>query len=237
MSFCSRSSIRAEWLGCVVALLLCSAAPVCGQAVPAGEVAKPACAPGDISDRPINTTIEATVAGTLDSGHLKPGKEVWVKVVNGYVFPGCTLEADSILYAHVITATSSKGSDGSELSLMFDHGDCTGHAKKELSLRLIGLVAPADQASRHMHEELPTEVAGGTRSTGAAEAGLVNGSDENLNPGGSPHTVHPGIVIRMPNVKLEPQGGPGCSARITSPNRSVQLGTGSELILIMAAAQ
>jgi hypothetical protein len=43
--------------------------------------------------------------------------------------------------------------------------------------------------------------------------------------------VHPGTVIGMPMLKLEPEGGPGCSARISSTNRSVELGTGVELIL------
>jgi hypothetical protein len=41
----------------------------------------------------------------------------------------------------------------------------------------------------------------------------------------------------MPDVKLEPEGGPECSAKITSTNRSVTLGTGSELILTMSVAQ
>ena len=59
------------------------------------------------------------------------------------------------------------------------------------------------------------------------------GRDENLSPGGPPHIVHPGIVVRMPKVKLEPEGGPGCSTRITSSDRSVQLGPGAELILIV----
>jgi hypothetical protein len=37
----------------------------------------------------------------------------------------------------------------------------------------------------------------------------------------------------MPKVKLEPEAGQGCSAKITSTNHSVQLGTGTELILLM----
>jgi tetratricopeptide (TPR) repeat protein len=194
----------------------------------------PACQPRDTIDRPIDVTIQARVAGGLDSSHLKPGKEVWVKVVNGYVYPGCTLNADSILYGHVMSSTSSRNPDTSELSLLFNHGDCAGKGKRELSLRLIGLIAPPSDASRHMHEDLPTEVAGGVRSVSQAIAGLVNADDEDLNPGGPPHTIHPGAVVRMPNVKLEPEGGPGCSARISGPVRSIQLGAGAELILTMS---
>jgi tetratricopeptide (TPR) repeat protein len=208
---------------------------------PENDAGKPVCQPGDNRDRPINSTIEARVTGGLDSGRLKPGKEVWVKMVNGYVFPGCTLEADSILYGHVTSSTSSKNPNASELSLVFDHGDCTGHAKKELSLRLIGLVAPADE-SRRMHNEIAVQVAGGVQQIGGSRTGndavtALNGLDDNLNPNGPPHTVHPGIVVNMPAVKLEPEGGPGCSARITSPNRSIQLGAGSELILTMSGSE
>jgi hypothetical protein len=58
-----------------------------------------------------------------------------------------------------------------------------------------------------------------------------------LNPGGPPHTVRPGIVVGIPKVKLEPQGGPGCSARMISTERSVQLGTGAELLLVVSVAK
>ena len=161
-----------------------------------------------------------------------------MKVANGYVYPGCTLEADSILYGRVISATSSKNPNASELSLLFDHGDCTDHAKKPLKLRLIGLIAPPDE-SRRMHGEIPVEVAGGVQQIGGSRNGTdavsgLNGLDENLNPGGPPHTIHPGIVVRMPDMKLEPEGGPDCSAKITSARNSITLGTGAELILTMS---
>ena len=193
----------------------------------------------DDSDYPLNTTIEAMVQGSLDSAHLKPGKEIWVKTVSGYSFPECTLNRDAILYGHVVVATSSKDSGASDLALAFDHGDCQGQGKKEISLHLIGMVAPPDE-SRRMHSEIPVEVAGGALQIGGSRGGndattALNGLDENLTPGSAPHTVHPGIVVNMPAVKLEPEGGPGCSAKITSTSRSVSLGAGTELILMMYA--
>jgi hypothetical protein len=130
-----------------------------------------------------------------------------------------------------LAATSTKDSSSSELSLVFDHADCTGKGKKEISLQLIGLVGPPD-GQQNMHDALPTEVAGGARDIQAAVYGS-SGIDDDLNPGGRPHTVHVGIVVRMPKVKLEAQAGPGCSAKITSTNHSVQLGAGTELILLM----
>jgi len=194
----------------------------------------PACQPRDTIDRPVNTTIQARVTGSLDSAHLKPGKEVFVKVVYGLEYPGCTLDEDAILYGHVTSATSSKNPDASELSLVFDHGDCAGKGRKELPLRLIGVLAPPSNDAHHMHEDLPSELRGGGRSVSdAINGGLINANDEDLNPGGAPHTIHPGVVVHMPDVKLEPEGGPGCSAKISGPIRSIQLGTGSELILTM----
>jgi tetratricopeptide (TPR) repeat protein len=205
---------------------------------PENNTIESACQPHDNVDRPLNSTIEAKITGGIDSGRLKPGKEVWVKVVNGYVYPGCRMEAGSILYGHVTSANSSKNPNASELSLLFDHGDCDGHARKQLSLRLIGLVAPPDE-SRRMHSEIPVEVAGGTRQIGGSSSGsdavtALNGMDESLTPGSAPPTVHPGIVVNMPALKLEPEGGPGCSAKITSTSRSITLGTGAELLLTMS---
>ena len=68
-------------------------------------------------------------------------------------------------------------------------------------------------------------------------AAASNGYDALLSDGGKPNTVRPGVVVKMPGVKLEPLGGPGCSARITSAGRSVQIGTGAELILALSSSQ
>jgi hypothetical protein len=189
------------------------------------------CPREDETERPRNSTVEVSVTGALDSGHLKPGKEIWFKTMTGWNDPGCRIEEGAIIYGHVTAATASKDASSSELSLAFDHADCTGHGKKEVPLQLIGLIGPPD-ASQGIHDALPTEVSGGARDIQSVVSG-TNGRDDNLNPGGRPNTVHPGIVLRMPKVKLEPQAGPGCSTRITSTNRSVQLGPGSELILLM----
>ena len=86
-----------------------------------------------------------------------------------------------------------------------------------------------------LHGAIPTQVAGGARQISVAVA-ETDAYDAELSEGGRPHTVHPGAVVGMPKVKLDPVGGPGCSARITSAARSVQLGTGAELILALAAS-
>jgi hypothetical protein len=208
--------------------------PMTASAVPANESDTPACQQFENRDWPINSAIEARVTELMDSSHLKPGKDVFVKVLYGLTYPQCALTQDTILYGHVTVAASSKNPNSSELGLVFDHADCTGRQKQELHMRLIGLVAPRDQ-SNMLHDALPTQVAGGTRQISEPVTGST-GRDDDLSPSGPPHTVHPGIVVRMPNVKLEPEGGPGCSARISSSNRTVQLGPGTELILTVQSA-
>jgi hypothetical protein len=190
----------------------------------------PACAALADTTIPTNSTVEAKVMG-IDSSKLKPGKEIWLKVAHGVIYRGCTLDPDSVVYAHVLSATGGKGATSSELSLAFDHADCSGHDKQPFKLRVIAVVGPPGQ-KRNMHEDMPTQVAGGVRQIDAAVAG-TNALDMELNPGGPPHTVRPGIVVGVPNLKLEPTAGPECSDKMTSTSSRIQLGTGSEFILAM----
>jgi hypothetical protein len=203
------------------------------SSAPANEAAPPACQQFDNRDWPVESTIEGRVTELLDSSHLKPGKEVFVKVLYGLSYPGCTLTQDSIVYGHVTAAASSKNPNSSELGLVFDHADCLGHQKQQLPLRLIAVVAPPDVTSM-LHDALPSQVAGGARQISDPVSGST-GRDDILSSGGLPRTVHPGMVVRMPKVKLEPEGAPGCSARISSTDRNIQLGPGAALILTVKA--
>ena len=206
------------------------ATPAITAQVPASANNQASCPALPVTEIPINSTIAAKVTGVLDSGHLKVGKEIWVQVEYRTSLPGCTLNAGSALYGHITSAFSQKNPNSSELSLVFDHADCEGHKKKEVPLRLIALVGPPDQAE-NMLDDAPIVMQGASRSS--AITGLVAAfHDINLNPGGSSQFVHPGIIVRMPKLKLEIAGGPGCSARFSSTNRSIQLEPGSELILI-----
>jgi len=166
---------------------------------------------------------------SIDSSKLKPGKEIWLKVVNGVIYQGCTLEPDSVVYAHVMSASGGKGSTSSELSLSFDRADCSSHDKQPFKLRVIAVVGPPDQKHK-MHDDMPSQVAGSGRQIDSVMAG-TNAVDMDLNPGGPPHTVRPGTVVGVPNLQLEPTAGPECSDKMTSTQSKIQLGSGSELIL------
>ncbi|HEX6773747.1 MAG TPA: tetratricopeptide repeat protein [Acidobacteriaceae bacterium] len=181
-------------------------------------------------DLPTNVTIEAQMLGSMDSKHAKPGQPITLKVVHEWLGPGCRLPQGAWLYGKVLQASGGKGI--SELALMFDQGDCAGQKKKQLSLRTIGLVGPPNER-KALHDAMPTQLRGGGRqiSDTAADMGLQ--LDENLNPGGPPNTIHPGIVVGAKGTKLTPEAGPECSALLTSTESSVHLGLGSEFILTM----
>jgi tetratricopeptide (TPR) repeat protein len=182
------------------------------------------------TDHPLNSTIQGGIIGWLDSGHLKPGQPISVKVLRDWLAPSCTLIAGATLYGHVLAATASKSA--SELAVIFDHGDCSGHPMQELSLRIIG-VAGGDAQYQGVHNAMPTQVAGGGRAISDTAASMGLAPDDNMKPSVAPDTVHPGIVAGIPHLKLIPEGGPQCSAMLTSDERSVHLGTGTEFILTM----
>jgi hypothetical protein len=190
-----------------------------------GQAAPPAtCAPMANIAIPSRAAIEAKVT-SLDSAHLKAGKDIWFKLARPFNYPGCALDADSVVYARVISASPT------EISLAFDRADCNHHDQQPLKLRIIAIVGPPGE-SHHLHEDMPTEVAGGVRQIGQAVFG-TDEFDEDLNPGGPPHTIHPGIVVGIKNLTLQPTAGPECSDKITTDGNRIQLASGSELILAM----
>jgi tetratricopeptide (TPR) repeat protein len=184
-------------------------------------------------DHPINSTIEGGIVGWLDSGHLKPGQQISVKVLREWLAPSCTLTRGALIYGHVLTASASKSAT-SELAVAFDHGDCSGHPKQELLLRVIG-IAGGDSQYQGIHNAMPTQVAGGGRAISDTAASMGIASDDNMKPSVAPDIVRPGIVAGIPHLKLIPEGGPQCSAMLTSDEHSVHLGIGTEFILTMEA--
>ena len=197
--------------------------------VPLPSAARPvACAPMANIAIPSRAAIEAKVTG-LDSAHLKPNSEIWFKIARPFFYPGCSLDADSVVYAHVESVSPS------EISLAFDRADCNHHDRQPLKLRVIAIVGPPS-GSHYMHEDMPTEVSGGVRQIGQAVYG-TDEYDEDLNPGGPPHTIHPGVVVGIKNLTLQPTAGLNCSDKIATDGNRIQLAPGSELILAMTVTR
>jgi hypothetical protein len=228
----------------IAVICMCAGLPGVGQCAAPGRAnaasqqaagneagqAEPCAAIGD-TDIPVNATIRAKVTNMIDAAHLKPGKKIWLNSAFGMVYPGCTLEQDAAIYGTVTSAASSKNPNASELSLEFNSADCIGHAKQPLKLLVVGVLAPPDQL-KNSHDAMPTELQGGARQISDTAAN-TNGYDAKLNPGGSPHGIHPGVVLGFKNLKLEPQGGPQCSAKMTSTERNIELAPGSILLMVV----
>jgi len=218
-----RSSRMPLFVGAVLCPLIALAQTPASSA-PSVVATPVTCAPMANIAVPSRAAILAKVTN-FDAGHLKPGKDVWFKLARPFNYPACALETDSVVYAHVIAVSPS------DVSLAFDRADCNHRDQQPLKLRVIGIIGPPDQL-HHMHEDLPSEVAGGARQIAQAVYG-TDQFDEELNPGGPPHTIRPGIVVGIKDVKLQPTAGVECSDRISTNGNRLQLASGSELILAM----
>jgi hypothetical protein len=89
---------------------------------------------------------------------------------------------------------------------------------------------------RNSHDAVPAELSGSGRQISDTAAATA-GHDVALNSGGAPHTVKPGVILGFKNLKLEPQGGPQCSGRLTSTDKNIQLAQGAVLLLAVPGGQ
>lgn len=207
-------------------------APVQVPSAPATSASpeKPAvpCTPLAENGVPIRSTIEARVNGVMESNHLKPGKKLWVNSVFEMDFPECRMAAGAPVYGKVIASSSSKNPNASELALSFDAVDCLKHEHQPMKLVLVGLIA-APEGGDNLHSAVPTEVGGSARQISDSVAG-TSGYDANLSAA-LPSWVQPGYMAGFRTIRLEPQGGPGCSARLVSTERSIILPPGTVFLL------
>ncbi len=201
----------------------------------APTVAEVECPPDDTSDHPFSTLIAAEPSGLWDSGNLNIGDTLSVKVVQEWTTPVCRLEMGANLYGRVVSVVPSKHRGHAELALVFDQGDCTGHNRQALTLNVIALVAPDDDGQA-LHTAIPSQVNGSGRQLSDVVGSLQHGTDVMLNPGGTPGTVHPGVVVRIPGVKLGLHAGPHCSMLLRSGERNVRIGTKTQFLLTMGAS-
>jgi hypothetical protein len=203
--------------------------PPAGAATPE----KPAPCPPFAEDWiPIRSTIEARVTGLMESNRLKPGKKLWVNSVFEMDLPECRMAAGAPVYGAVTAASSSKNPSGSELALSFDAADCGQHTHQSMKLVVVGVIGPPEVESRG-HNAAPTEIQGGSRQISDTAAN-TSGYDANLRAA-LPSTVQPGYVAGFRNLRLDPQGGPQCSAKLVSTDRNLVLTPGTVLLLAVPA--
>lgn len=164
----------------------------------------------------------------LESTHLKPGKKLWVNSIYGMDLPGCRMDAGAPIYGTVTEASSARNPNSSALSIAFQSADCVGHAKQLMKLALFGVFAPRGEQPRG-HNAVPTELQGSSRQI-SDTAASTDGYDADLGAA-FPSGVKPGTVMGFRNIRLEPQGGPRCSARLTSNDSEIVFPPGTILLL------
>jgi len=137
------SFLRLPWIGRIGVLSALGAFcffshSLAGQSMPSSPAAPAAgpapCAANAAVDIPLVATIQTKIAGSMDSAHLKVGKEFWVTVLNQVAYPGCKLNAGAAIYGHIASAASQASPNPAEISLVFDHAECEGRGKKEACL-------------------------------------------------------------------------------------------------------
>src|SRR5579859_7238295 len=134
MLFIHRS--RIHFLVSAALLFSSLIAPAQSTAPPAqASAAVPAVSCAPMADLAISSraAIEVKVTG-LDTAHLKPGKDVWFKIARPFLYPGCSLDVDSVVYAHIMSVSSTKNPGSSELSLAFDRADCNHRNEQPFKL-------------------------------------------------------------------------------------------------------
>ena len=195
--------------------------------------AKAECGQEFAPEIPAAATIETRNTGLWDAAHMKVGEKLSVMVVQGWNTPACRLEGGSLLYGRV-TAVAPKGSQP-QLGLEFDQAECSGKGKQTMSLKLVSVVA-APAEFKGLHTAVPVAIGGARgrqiQDTVAAEGGQ---DDEQLNPEGRPAVVQTGSVRGLPTLKLAPDGGPSCSALLTSSTGTLHLGPQTKFLIVMPA--
>ena len=203
------------------------------SATKSGEAASAECAQGFALEVPAAATIVTQSAGLWDAAHMKAGEKVSVKVLHAWLTPACRLLEGSLLYGHVTAAASSKGGAQPLLGVEFDQAECDGKGKRELSLKLVSVVA-APAEFKGLHTALPSAIGGARgrqiQDTVDAEGG---NDDQQLNPETMPAMVEMGSVRGLPALKLNPDGGPSCSALLTSSSGALRLAPQTKFLVVM----
>ncbi len=191
------------------------------------------CAQTLAPELPSAATIQARNTGLWDVAHMKVGEEISVKLIQDFITPECRMTAGSLLYGHVTAAVRAKNAGQMQLGIVFQRAECDGKGRKELPLKLIGIVA-APAAFVGLHTQMPVSIGGGLgRQISDSPGQLQNGDDININPEQSPQVVQTGSVRGVPALQLQPVGGPSCSALLTSSNGLLRLGPQTKFLVVL----
>ena len=166
---------------------------------------------------------------------MKVGKEISIKVVHAFMIPTCRLEVGAILSGHVTEAIPGKGDEQPQLGIVLEQAECGGKGKQELPLRLISLVAAAEGPQGN--GSIGSIKIGRNGGQGTEPADVVDlGDTRNSNREKIPDLISSGSVQGVPGIRLDPSGGPACSALLSSAEKRLHLPPETKLLLVVPAA-
>ena len=202
----------------------------------AAEAENHASCPQAVADEvPAAATIEARNLRTWDPAHMKLGDAVALKVAHAFIVPTCRLEVGALLYGHVTAASSAKDGAQAQLGISLDEAECWGKGKQEMPLKLISIVAPVEA---YQGTSSRGSVMIGKNGGQSSEAGDVVdlGDNRTHNREKIPTTIQNGSVQGLPGLQLKSDGGPSCSALLTSTNKNLRLQQDTKLLIVMPEA-
>lgn len=196
-----------------------------GDAPPCAQLAKAV---------PSAAAIETRNLRAWDPAHMKVGDAVTLKVVHAFLTTSCRLEIGALLYGHVTAAVPSKNGALPQLGVSFDEGECGGSAKQEVPLKLISILAPAEESQGTSSQGSLMSGRNGGRSSQPADV-VDLGDNRNLNREKISTIIHVGSVEGLPGLQLKADGGPSCSALLTSTSKTLHLQPDSKLLIVVVA--
>lgn len=185
------------------------------------------------SPRPI-PYLRVDLQNWLDAGSLKPGRTFSARADNEWQSPSCMVVQNAKVYGHVIAASKATKADrGSTLTLAFDAVDCHRKGKVPLPMMVVEVIGARTDADHPLLTATSPQVSGRGRQVSDVETAMGHQSAAaNVDTG--PVSVHPGAVLRIPNVRLLLATGSDGASKLTGSDGNIRLIPGVTFILTSA---
>ena len=200
---------------------------------------------------PTRTPIQAVLLKAVEAGHVNIGDPIYAKVELAWGDSNCKLREGAILKGRIIGQTArTKVVKSSEISLLFDSGQCGGRDMKPLPLIVASVLAPdptwgtslyGNEQGRSLTEAPGLSLGGGTSPMSLGAGGGSNmrsmldaAATVLLEPPTNkpPQLVMPGQVVGLGDMKLGVGKGPEGSSVLSSEKHNLRLDSGSRLVLV-----
>jgi len=182
--------------------------------------------------------IQAELVQRLNASKVKVGDPILAKLVVPWKSSACNLRSGAIIQGHVVTQKAhSKTEKTSEISIIFESGQCGGREMKPLFLTVAAVLAPypSSHSDSFDSEELqPLSSAIGLGLNGTLRSLSQASATVYVEPRitKAPHSVMPGQVVGIPHLAISVGQGPDGASILRSTGRNVQLSPGTQFVLV-----